>query len=126
SNAGLQLLADAAEASATGGTRVRVSNESGSKREQFQIGWARSDGVFVAKATDIYVPASQSRIVTIQSPEKNLGADRVVLRGDDEVFDNTVFNIPPEAARVNVVYLGTESVTNSRAPLYFVHRAFQK
>src|SRR5439155_14390838 len=35
SNAGLQLLADAAEASATGGTRVRVSNESGSKREQF-------------------------------------------------------------------------------------------
>jgi len=126
SNAGLQLLAEANDTSpSTGGTRVRVSNESDSKREQFQVGWARSDGGFVTNATLVYVPAGQSRIVTLPPPEKDSGAARIVLRGDDEDFDNAVFNLPPEAARVNVIYFGSESATNSREPLYFVARALQ-
>jgi hypothetical protein len=102
-----------------------VSNESDSKREQFQVGWARSDGTLVTNATSVYVPAGQSRVVTLASAEKNSGAERIVLRGDDEAFDDVVFNIPPEAARFGVIYFGSDSDTNSRGPLYFVRRALQ-
>lgn len=126
SNAGLQLLADANDTpSSAGGNRVRVSNESDSKREQFQVGWARSDDGFVSKATEVHVPAGQSRIVTLPSPEKNSRADRITLRGDDEAFDDTVFSIPPETSRVSVIYIGSESETDSREPLYFLRRALQ-
>ncbi len=123
SNAGLQLLAEVNETAAAGKVRVRVSNESGSKREQFQVGWAKADGGLITNATDVYVPAGQSRVLTLPAPEKNSGADRIVLRGDDESFDNTVFNLPPEAARLTVLYVGNGSATNSRTPLYFVRRA---
>ncbi|MGC3960073.1 MAG: BatA domain-containing protein [Verrucomicrobiota bacterium] len=127
SNAGLQLLADANETAASAGKiRVRVSNESNSKREQFQVGWAKADGSFVTNATDVYVPAGQSRVVVLPALENNSGADRIVLRGDDESFDNGVFNLPTEATRISVLYIGNDSATNSRAPLYFVRRALQE
>lgn len=126
SNASLQLLADANEVSAAAGnTRVRIGNASDSKREQFQVGWVRSDGGFVTNATDVYVPAGQSRIVSLPATEKNAGASRIVLRGDDESFDNEVFHLPPEAAQVRVIYIGDEPQTNTRQPLYFVARALQ-
>jgi hypothetical protein len=125
SNAGLQLLGDTEETESMAGVRVRVSNERETEREQFQVGWTRSDGNFVSKPTDLYVPAGQSRIVTLPSPEKSSGADRITLRGDDETFDNTVFSTPPEASSVTVVYLGNGSESDSRAPLYFVRRALQ-
>ena len=124
-NAGLHLLADANQTPiSAGGTRVRVSNEAGSKREQFQVGWARSDGYFVGKPAEVYVPAGQSRILTLTSPDKDSGADRITLRGDDEAFDNTVFSTPPEMSRLSVIYIG-EPETDSRGPLYFVRRALQ-
>jgi hypothetical protein len=45
SNAGLQMLADANDATTSSDSiRIRVSNASDSQREQFQIGWARNDG----------------------------------------------------------------------------------
>src|SRR5207245_177099 len=45
-NAGLQLLTDAKEldTKAAAGIRVRVSNASDSRREQFKVGWAGADG----------------------------------------------------------------------------------
>jgi len=124
-NTGLQLLADANELPmSSSGVRVRVSNQPGSRREQFKVGWTRSDGQLVGKVADAYVPAGQSRIVTLALPDENVGADRVMLRGDDEAFDNTVFSPPPERSRLGVIYIG-ESETDSRGPLYFVRRALQ-
>jgi hypothetical protein len=126
SNAGLQLLADANDGSARPEVvRVRVNNEADSRREQFQVGWARSDGAFVTNAADIYVPAGQSRIVSLPSPAKNSVADRILLRGDDEPFDNTVFNLPPAATQLRVLYVGNDSATNSHGPLFFMARALQ-
>ena len=52
--------------------------------------------------------------------------DRIVLQGDDEDFDNTVFVVPPETARLSVVYFGGESEKDPRQPLYFLQRAFQE
>jgi Mg-chelatase subunit ChlD len=126
SNAGLQLLSDANQTSTgAGGIRVRVSNNSNSKREQFEVGWAAKDGSFITNVTSVYVPAGQSRIVTLACPEKSLGANRIRLRGDDEEFDNTVFTVPPETSWMNVIYFGSDSPDDSRGPLYFARRAFQ-
>ena len=129
-NAGLQLVADADEADkrpADSGLRVRVSNASDSKREQFQVGWARPEGKgFVGTATDVYVPPGQSRVVPAPAPPTNASVDRLVLQGDDEDFDNAVFVVPPETARANVLYWGRDSEKDTKQPLYFLQRAFQQ
>jgi hypothetical protein len=128
SNAGLQLLADAGDAprSTNAGVRVRVSNEPDSRREQFRVGWAREDGSWAVPAAEVYVPAGQARIVTLAVPEAGVGTVRIVLRGDDEEFDDAVFAVPPEMTRLRVLYLGGDAATDSRQPLYFVRRAFQE
>ena len=129
SNAGLQLVADAANAapSTSPVVRVRISNTPGSKREQFQVGWVRAnDNRFIGPPTDAYVPPGQSRIVSLAAPTAGSAADRIVLKGDDEDFDNTVFIIPPETIRLNVLYLGNDAESDAREPFYFLQRAFQE
>lgn len=128
-NAGIQLMADAGDtqrSTTATGVRIRVNNVPDSKQEQFRIGWARADGGFVGKPTEVYVPAGQSRVVKLPVPEAGASSDRVVLKGDEEDFDNTVFVVPAETARLNVLYIGSDLETDSRQPLYFVRRAFQE
>jgi hypothetical protein len=125
-NASLQLLAEAnTMTTSSNALRLRVSNAPDSPRDEFQVGWAQGNGGFVGKAAKIYVPAGQSRIVTLPRPENTTTADRIILRGDDEEFDNAVFNVTPQAVRIPVLYFGSGSATNPQAPLYFVSRAFQ-
>jgi hypothetical protein len=106
--------------------RIRLSNEPDSRREQFKVGWARQGGAFVTNAAEVYVPPGQSRVVTLPSPPTNSAADRLVLQGDEEDFDNVVFAVPPEATILNVLYLGAEKVIDVRQPLFFVESAFQE
>lgn len=125
-NAGLQLLADTDDNERQPGeavARIRVSNSTDAKREQFQVGW--SDGrEFVGKPQDIYVPPGQTRVVALGPPPLGTAPERVLLRGDDDPFDNTIALIPPEAARVSVLYLGSEQASDTAEPLYFLQRAF--
>lgn len=127
-NAGLQLIADAADAprSAEAVVRVRVTNSADARREQFQVGWARADGPpgFAGAAIDIYVPPGQSRVAVVPVPKDATGLDRIVLRGDDDDFDNTVFVLPPEPQRINVLWLGNDAPDDTRQPLFFLRRAF--
>jgi hypothetical protein len=127
-NAGLQLIADAADTprGADSVLRVRVSNSNDAQREQFQVGWARGDGTpgFAGAAVDIYVPPGQSRVAVVPVPQNATGLDRIVLRGDDDDFDNTVFVLPPEPQRINVLWLGNDASDDTRQPLFFVRRAF--
>jgi len=129
SNAGLQLATSAedGDAKADATVRVRVSNAIESKREQFKIGWGQADGRgFLGKPIDIYVPPGQSRTASVPAPSSGFALDRIILQGDDEDFDNTVFVIPPEQARLSVVYYGSDSEYNAHESLYFVKRAFQE
>jgi hypothetical protein len=127
-NAAIQLVADSMDADylAESAVRVRVSNAADSKREQFQAGWAGGDGNYIGKPVELYVPPGQSRVVSIPAPRTNVPADRISLRGDDEPFDNTVFVLPPQRGRTTVLYLGNDSPTESRQPLFFLRRAFQQ
>ena len=128
-DAALQWVADAEENTlkSANAVRVRVSNSADSRREQFKVGWAQPGGRdFAGKPLELYVPAGQSRIVNAPLPAPERAADRIMLQGDDEEFDNTVFVAPPESTRLSVIYLGSEPETASRQPLFFLKRAFQE
>jgi hypothetical protein len=127
-NASIQWVSDGEEpeAKGSGSVRVRVANEQGSKREQFKVGWGRPQASgFADKPIDVYVPAGQSRIVSV--PVSLAGQfDRILLQGDEEEFDNVVFVNPPDALRLHVVYVGADTELDHKQPLYFLKRAFQE
>jgi len=129
-NAGLQLVMDSADAEKTstdGGPRVRVSNCSDSKREQFQIGWARAGQPgFIGPPMDVYVPPGQSRIMPAPKAPPDAAGDRLILAGDDEDFDNTVYLSPPRVEQINVFFLGQDAEKDSTQCLYYLKRAFQQ
>ncbi len=128
SNASLQLVADADEnpdVKTARQVRVRVANSSGAKREQFKLGWGLSNQTgFVSQPMDLYIPVGQSRIVSLPAAS-NGASDRIVLQGDDDDFDNTVFASTPESLRLQVFYVGVEPDSDTKQPLYFLKTAFQ-
>lgn len=128
SNAGLQLVADAADSAraANAPIRVRVTNSADSKLEQFKIGWSRAGvpGEFVGAPIEAYVSPGQARIFSVPLPAAGADADRIVLRGDDDDFDNAVAVIPPAQQRASVLWLGNDGPEDSRQPLFFLRRAF--
>jgi hypothetical protein len=124
-NAGLQVLAEAPDAATRSSrVRLRVSNSPAAAREQFQIGWAGSGGAPIGTPIDAYVPAGQSRAFSIAVPTVGAAADRLVLTGDDEPFDNTVFVVPPSKQRASVLWIGPTAQGERGAELTFLQRAF--
>jgi len=124
-NAGLQLVADAPDADrlAAPTVRVRVRNAANSAREQFRVGWTRPDGTPIGPAVDIYVPPGQSRVAGVPALAHAADMRQIVLSGDDEDFDNTVYVAAPEKQRWSVLYFGAEAADDIHAPLFFLQRA---
>jgi hypothetical protein len=129
SNASLQLVADSedGDSKAPGEIRIRISNATDSKRDQFKVGWSRPDGLgFEGNPAEVYVPPGQNRVISLPSSTNGAVVDHVLLQGDEEDFDNSLYVLPPEVVRRNVLYLGAESATDPKQPLYFLKRAFQE
>ncbi len=129
-NASLEWVADArADASdpaAPSPVRLRIRNEPGSGRDEFQVGWQGDDpGAWLAEPVEVRVPAGQSRTLFLGPPPLP-GARRVVLRGDEEEFDNTLFVLSPEPAERRVLYLGRDAASDPRRPRYFLERALRE
>jgi hypothetical protein len=125
-NAGLQLVAEHEETTETlveAGPRIRISNSSDAKHEQFQVRWESLAG---ADPLDVYIPPGQGRIFPAPQTPPGLTGERLALRGDDEDFDNSVYFLQPKAEQINVLYLGNEPETDSAQPLYYLKRAFQQ
>ncbi|MFO1460177.1 MAG: BatA domain-containing protein [Verrucomicrobiota bacterium] len=125
-NATLQRVGEAAGGAAVGDDvlRVRVNNAPDSRQEKFQVGWASSDGGSIeGTPVEVYVPPGQSRLAVLPQPSTNSHPDRVVLRGDSEPFDNTVYVTPPAVSRSRILYLGSDPASDPRQPLYFLSRA---
>ena len=102
--------------------RLRVTNAAESKREQFPLRWTQAADAVAEVAA--YVPPGQSRIV--RAPKPPARATSLTLTGDDTAFDNTVFVLPPQPAKVPVLFLGQDADEDSRASLYYLRRAFPK
>ena len=130
SNAGLQLALDRDEltpGTAELATRVRLSNSSDAKREQFQLGWKQpGQSGYTGPTVDVYIPPGQNRVIPIQRTTNDLATDRIVAAGDDEDFDNTVYVVPPKAERSLILFLSSDSETDAAQSLYYVRRAFQQ
>lgn len=126
-NAGLQLVADTAETTGRTETvvRVRVSNSTDATREQFKLGWssATAAGQIVGASINAYVPPGQNRVIAVPVPKDAPGLDRIVLQGDDDDFDNTVYVIPPAQQKLGLLWLGGEAADDVRQPLFFLRRA---
>ena len=128
-NAGLQLVLDREEsdqATGEGEVRVRVSNASTSKREQFQLGWVREGlGGFAGKPTDIYVPPGQSRVLIAPKPPTNVPPERLLLAGDDDSFDNAAFALTLKPENVGIVFFGSSTENDPAQLHFFLRRAVQ-
>jgi len=129
SNAGVQLVAEGEEATASAGeqtVRVRVSNATDSRKEQFKVGWATADGRQLSGLpVNVHVPAGQSRVVAVPRSVENAQAEKILLTGDDEIFDNTVHVVRQEPDRAVVMYLGEDEPTDTKQLLYYVQRGLQ-
>lgn len=125
-NASLQWIAEAPDSdrNAEPVVRVRVVNSPDARSERFQIGWATPTGDALATTPlDVYVPPGQSRVVQVPVPAQAQGVTRIVLRGDDEPFDNTLHILPPQPVSLPVVYIGPDTNAVPREPLFFLQRA---
>jgi hypothetical protein len=128
-NAGLQWVVDADDSSGTApdaGPRVRVVNASSSKREQFQLHWDGLSGSAPPPPLDAYVPPGQSRILPAPTLATNAAADRLILTGDDDDFDNTIYLVQPKPEQVSILFLGDDSEKDPAGLLYYLKRAFQQ
>lgn len=141
-NAGIQFLAETEESAPAPGDaatvhRVRLTNAADSQREQFQLTWADATGSAIAGAPVVqaYVPPGQSRVVQMPEPtgaSTNRNSPmgdrpaRVVLRGDEEDFDNTAYLVRAPVEPVPVLFLGREAETDPAQPLFYLKRAFQQ
>ncbi len=124
-NAGLQWVMDAedsARAATDNPVRIRVNNSADAKREQFQIRWGGGEG---GDSLDAYVPPGQSRIVPAPKLPTNAVAERILLSGDDDDFDNTAYVVQPKAEEINVLFLGADAEGDPTQLLYYLKRAFQ-
>jgi len=123
-NAGLQWVMDAGDAvpSTDATPRVRVSNSADARQERFQLRW---QNVTEASATEVYVPPGQSRVGSAPALPADASDEILVLSGDDDAFDNTVWRVPVKAEDWTVLYLGKDAETDPSRPLYFLKRALQ-
>ncbi len=129
-NAGLQLVSTAADdaaadpSAADARLRVRISNQSDSKREQFELTWANAQGpVSGIEPIKVYVPPGRNHLAQVPWPAAEQGADRLVLAGDDAAFDNTLYVVRPRKENVRVVFLGEDAADDPKGLLYYLRNA---
>ncbi|MDB5336388.1 MAG: hypothetical protein JWN70_2007 [Planctomycetaceae bacterium] len=105
-------------------TRVRVVNAADSKVDQFFLAWAKEPS-FIKRPgeTGVYVPAGQSRVIKLPRGVDDLTAECIVLRGDDQEFDNAYYVVPPRKQAVTMLYVGTDKLDSPEGLQYFLRLA---
>jgi hypothetical protein len=126
-NAGLQLVRDAADEPTRDNTRlrVRVNNDADSTKEQFSLAWATTAGpISSLKSQAVYVPPGKGQVVKLPWPKPELNADRLILTGDDALFDNTLYLVPPRRENVRVLYVGDDALDDVKGLGYYLQNAW--
>jgi len=100
--------------------RVRVSNSGDSRKEQFKLAWAGTEG----SAQSVYVPPGQSRVVVPPKRPQGTAATKLVLSGDDNDFDNSVYLAPSREETRLVVYFGPDQPDDATAPRFYLQGVF--
>ena len=121
SNAGLQLVASSLDAS-DARLRIRVTNDLASTGQQFTLHWGDS-------ATDepplltVLVPPGQGRVIALPEPPTPEMGRSVILRGDDQPFDNLLW-LPRRTPRPStVLFIGDDFANNAAGQWFYLERA---
>ena len=135
-NAGLHPLEvreDAADAEAGAmRPRVLVTNAADSESESFTLRWKVQPSLtptppdLVPQAGDskveAYVPAGKTRVVRVP-PLPPGDVAELILTGDKESFDNTLWFVPRTREQVRVLHLSDEKAEDPQSLRYFLERA---
>ena len=129
SNAGLQALQSdwqIAEDESFIAPRVRVSNAQNSDQEQFEIQWKTEDSRLETNENlPVYVTPGQTRIMTAPKWPEDKRVNQLVLTGDSETFDNTIWLAPFKPRTSRIVLLAPKSQKQESELEYYIERAFQ-
>jgi len=127
-NAGFQALPDQPfmpGAARDETLRIRVQNASDTDQDRFQLAWKQIDGeTALGPPIDVYVPAGQSRVLSLTWPSNAASAASLVLEGDPQDFDNRHFLIPPRDQTHPLLFLGLDAPEDPNALLFYLTRAF--
>jgi hypothetical protein len=128
-NAGLQLAPEREGfdlGKTESGPKVRVINAANSKEELFRVGWKRSgENEYASAPLEIYAPPGQVRVAQAPPIPRGMESGRLVLTGDSQDFDNTVYYVPAPAGGIEALYLGSESEGDPNGMLFYLQRGFQ-
>ncbi|HEX5175827.1 MAG TPA: VWA domain-containing protein, partial [Chthoniobacteraceae bacterium] len=104
--------------------RLRVTNASDSKREQFKLQWTVTQPAGNG-SLDLQVPPGQTRAI---HPDIELSQTplQVVLTGDQADFDNTIHVLAPRSADIPVLFIGTDKEDDPQGLLYYLKRGLHK
>ena len=117
-NAGVAVLSEAK------GTqlKVRVVNSPASKIEQFKL---ISPITPQEPPLDLYVPAGQSRTITVPSNLISGPLVTLAIKGDGNEFDNELRWVPPRGREVLIAHIGKGDIADPAESGYYLQRAFQ-
>lgn len=105
--------------------KARIENAGDSTAEQFEVAVeavGMTTGELPAKQAAV-VPPGQSRVLAIGEID-SASAWRVVLRGDDDPFDNAVWFSKAAPRRVAVAFYGSDAADDPKTLRFFLERAF--
>lgn len=117
SNARVALLDEDAAAIAAQQSKARVTSGGDSAIEQFRVAWAKPNAGerdINAAAVAFYVPPGQSRVLAVPRAAEQAEADRLVLVGDDEPFDNAFYVAPQVRREVRVTWIGRDQADDAQ------------
>jgi hypothetical protein len=118
---------------------IRITNSPDATNDHFQLRWAddsrvagfqpAEDAAKMAtpqpnQAQDVYVAAGHSTVVRAPARPNQQVAARLVLTGDDQDFDNTLYVMPELRRQVNVLYVGSDDPNDTAGMLYYLRQAF--
>ncbi len=103
---------------------IRITNSPDATIDRFQLRWADMTESTPRAALDVYVAAGHSTVVRAPAKPDRQAAGRLILTGDDQDFDNTLYVMPELRRQVNVLYVGGDDPNDTAGMLYYLRQAF--
>ncbi len=129
-NAAIQIMASSnyiTESDPNEKLRVRITNSSDALTENFQLKWADSDSSnTLLQPASVYVPPGQSIVAELPPGQNDITKRKLILTGDGQDYDNTLYLAPNLEQEINILYLGNEKPEDTKQMLYYIKRAFPK
>lgn len=128
-NAAMQLMASAnyiTQSDPNEQIQVRITNSDDATTEQFKLSWADKDSTDTSEQVSVYVPPGQSVVTELPPGQNDILQQKLILTGDGQDYDNTLYLTSNLEQQINILYLGNEKAEDSKQMLYYIELAFPK